>query len=54
MALTYHGGTVFAKGANDLTLLADTMLGIMINNLHGGPTFVDKMIPVNKMTANYL
>ena len=52
-SLTY-AGTIFGKAANDPTLLADTMLGIMINNLHGGPTFVDKMIPETKMTANYL
>ena len=53
-SLTDHGGTIFGKAANDPTLLGDTMLGIMINNLHGGPTFVDKMILVTKMIANYL
>ena len=42
------------KAANDPTLLADTMLDIMINNLHGGPTFINKLIPVTKMTAYYL
>ena len=30
------------------------MFGIMINNLHGGPIFVDKNIPATKMTANYM
>lgn len=52
--LTYHGGTIFGKAANNPNILAETMLGIMINNLHGGPTFVNKMIPVTKLNSNFL
>lgn len=52
--LTYHGGTVFGKAANDPSVLAGTMLGIMVNNLHGGPKFLERMIPVSKLNADYL
>ena len=53
-ALTYHGGTVFGKAANNTSILAETVLGIMINNLHCGPTFVDKMIHVAKLNSVFL
>ena len=52
--LTYQRGTVFGKAATLLVplYLQTQLLGIMINNLHGGLTFVDKMIPATKITAN--
>ena len=52
--MTYHGGTVFGKAANNPSILAETVLGIIINNLHGGPSFVDKMIPVPKLNSVFL
>ena len=52
--LTYHGGTVYGKSANNPNVLADTVLGIMVNCLHGGPTFISKMIPVSKMNTDFL
>ena len=36
------------------TLLQDTLLGIMVNCLHGGPIFISKMIPVSKLDTNFL
>ena len=53
-ALTYHGGTVFGKAANNPSILGETVLEIMINKLHGGPSFVDKMIPVAKLNSVFL
>ena len=52
--LTYQRGTVFGKAATLLVplYLQTQLLGIMINNFHGGLTFVDKMIPATKITAN--
>ena len=52
--LTYHGGTVYGKSVNNPNVLADTLLGIMVNCLHGGPTFISKMIPVSKLDTNFL
>ena len=34
--LQYHGGKIFGKAENDANLLEETMLGLMINSLHGG------------------
>ena len=52
--MTLHGGTVFGKAANNPTLLANAVLGLMIDCLFGGPTFLSKMIPVTKMTRAFL
>ena len=38
--LQYHGGKIFGKAENDTNLLAETMLGLMISSLHGGPKFL--------------
>ena len=38
--LQYHGGKIFGKAESDTNLLAETMLGLMINSLHGGPKFL--------------
>ena len=52
--LTYHGGEVFGRAENNSSLMAETMLCIMIICLHGGPKFISKMIPVARLTASYL
>ena len=52
--LQYHGGKIFGKAENDTNLLAETMFGLMISNLHGGPKFRLKMIPVTKLNAEFL
>ena len=52
--LQYHGGKIFGKAENDTNLLAETMLGLMVSNLHGGPKFFLKMIPVVKLNEEFL
>ena len=52
--LQYHGGKIFGKAENDTNLFEETMLGLMINSLHGGPKFLLKMIPVTKLNAEFL
>ena len=52
--LQYHGGKIFGKAENDSNLFAETMLGLMISSLHGGPKFLLKIIPVAKLNAEFL
>ena len=52
--MLYHGGTVFGKACNNPSLLANTVLGIMINCMFGGPTFLTRMLPVAKLNAEFL
>ena len=52
--MTYHGGIVFGTAANDPTLLANTVLGLMVSCLLGGPTFLSRMIPVSKLNGEFL
>ena len=52
--LLYHGGTVFGKAQNHPSKLAETVLGIMIICLHGGPSFTSKIVPVSNLDTNYL
>lgn len=52
--LQFHGGQIFGKAINDSKLMAETMLGIMINCLHGGPKFITKMLPVAKLNTQFL
>ena len=53
-SLQYHGGHLFGRAKNNPDMLASTVLAIMIKCLHGGPNFLLKMIPVAKMTAQFL
>ena len=52
--LQYRGGKIFGKSANDPSKLAEAMLGLMINYLHGGPKFLLNLIPVAKLNTNFL
>ena len=52
--MLYHGGTVFGKECNNPSLLANTVLGTMINCMFGGPTFLTRMLPVAKLNAEFL
>ena len=52
--LLYHGGAVFGRAADDTSSLAKTMLGIKIVCLLGGPSFLNKMIPVAKLNTKFL
>ena len=53
-SLLYHGGTVFGSAVNDPSSLASSMLGIMINCVMGGPSFLFKMLPVKGMDSQFL
>ena len=44
--LPYHGGSLFGKAENNPELLVNTVLGIVVKCLKGGPSFLCKMIPV--------
>ena len=52
--LLYHGGAMFGRAADDTSSLAKTMLGIKIVCLLGGPSFLNKMIPVAKLNSKFL
>ena len=52
--LHYHGGKIFGDDENVTNLLAETMLGLMISSLRGGPKFLFKTIPVAKLNAEFL
>ena len=52
--LTYHGGELFGSSVNDNSQLAKTVLAFMIVCLYGGPKFLVKMLPVNKLDTNFL
>ena len=52
--MLYHGGTLFGKAMDDLTSLAKTVLGVMVNCLFGGPSFISKMIPIRKLNSQFL
>ena len=52
--LTYHGAKLFGKAVNNRSKLANAVLGIMVKCLHGGPTFLLKMVPVKGMKAKFL
>lgn len=54
LALSYHAGTLFGKAKNNIDELANSVLGIMVKCLFGGPTFLFKMTPVKGMTADFL
>ena len=52
--LSYHSGTVLEIAVNRSTILAETVLGILIVCLPGGPKLLTKIIPVVKMVSAYL
>ena len=52
--LLYHGGQIFGKSVDDPNSLAKTVLGIMVNCLFGGPTFISKLLPVSKLNSTFL
>ena len=51
--LLYHGGQLFGKAANNPSVLATSVLAVMLTCSHGGPKFIAKLIPVNKLTGEY-
>ena len=52
--MLYHGGTIFGKACNNPSLLANTVLGIMVDCMYGGPTFLLRMLPVAKLNSEFL
>ena len=52
--MLYHAGTLFGKASNNPSVLANAVLGIMIDCMYGGPTFLSSMIPVCKLKADFL
>ena len=44
--LLYHGKQLFGKSVDNPSLLAQTVLGIMLTCLNGGPKFLTKLIPI--------
>ena len=52
--LLYHGGNLFGKSVDDQSSLAQTILGIMIVCLHGGPKFLSNMRPISKLNSGFL
>ena len=52
--MLFHGGTIFGKAVNNPAKLANTVLGIMIVCLYGGPTFLSKMLPVTNLSSQFI
>ena len=52
--MLFHGGTIFGKAVNNPAELANTVLGIMIVCLYGGPTFLSKMLPVKNLNSQFI
>ena len=52
--LLYHGKQLFGKSVANLSLLAQTVLSIMLRCLNGGPKFLSKLIPISKLTLTFL
>ena len=53
-ALTYYGGTLFGKSADNPTMLAKTVLAFMVKCCFGGPEFLTKLLPVSNLNADFL
>ena len=52
--LLYHVKQLFGKSVDNPSLLAQTVLGIMLICLNGGPNFLTKLIPISKLTSAFL
>ena len=52
--LLYHGKQLFCKLIDNPCLLAQTLLGIMLICLNGGPKFLTKLIPISKLISAFL
>ena len=52
--MTYHGGSVFGRACNNPSMLANSVLGLMIDCMFGGPTFLSIMVPVAKLNVDFL
>ena len=52
--MTYHAGSVFGRAINNPEFLANSVLGIMVDCMFGGPTFLSSMLPVAKLNSSFL
>ena len=52
--LLYHGKQLFGKSVDNPSLLAQTVLGIMLTCLKGGSKCLTKLIPISKLTSTFL
>ena len=50
----YHGKQLFGKLVDNPSLLAQTVLGIMLICLNGAPKCLTKLIPISKLTSAFL
>ena len=51
--LLYHGKQLFGKSVDSPSLIAQTVLVIMLICLNGGPKFLKKLIPISKLTSAF-
>ena len=52
--LLYHGKQLFHKSIDNLSLLAQTVLGTMLICLNRGPKYLKRWIPISKLTSAIL
>ena len=52
--LLYHSKQLFDKSVDNPSRLAQTVLGIMLICLNGGPKFLTRLIPISKLTSAFL
>lgn len=52
--ILYHGGQVFGRSVDNPECLAKIVLGIMVSCMFGGPTFLAKVLPVHRLSSNFL
>ena len=53
-SLRYQGGEVFGRAENNPDQLANTILAVMVKCLFGGPKVILKMIPISKLSSDFL
>ena len=47
--MLYPGGTIYGKSVDNPKALSKTVLGIMVNGMFGGPSFLTKMLSVSNL-----
>ena len=52
--LVYHGKQLFGKSVDNPSVLARTVLGMMLICINGGPTFLTKLILISKLISAFL
>ena len=52
--LLYYGKQLFGKSVDNLSLLAQTVFGIILIYLNESPKFLTKLIPISKLISAFL